>query len=108
MDRQRRRMEHRMSHFVLLMNWTDAGVRSFRDSVDRADGAREALKAKGVDLTDIYWTIGAYDLVCICEAPDDATLSSALLALGAQGNLRTTTLRGFTADEFRGIIQNAG
>ena len=97
-----------MPHYVLLMNWTDQGVRNFKDSVDRAEAARAALKAKGVDLTDIYWTIGAYDLVTICEAPDDTTLSSALLALGAQGNLRTTTLRGFTADEFRVIIQKAG
>jgi uncharacterized protein with GYD domain len=97
-----------MAHYVLLMNWTDQGVRNFKDSVDRAEAARGALKTKGIDLTDIYWTIGAYDLVCVCDAPDDATLSSALLMLGAQGNLRTTTLRGFTADEFRGIIQKAG
>jgi uncharacterized protein with GYD domain len=97
-----------MPHYVLLMNWTDQGVRNFKDSIDRAEAARGALKAKGVDLTDIYWTIGAYDLVCVCDAPDDATLSSALLMLGAQGNLRTTTLRGFTVDEFRGIIQKAG
>lgn len=97
-----------MPHYVLLMNWTDQGVKNFKDSPDRADAARGALKAKGVDLTDIYWTIGAYDIVVVCEAPDDATLSSALLALGSQGYLRTTTLRGFTADEFRAIIQKAG
>jgi uncharacterized protein with GYD domain len=102
------RWSHEMPHYVLLMTWTDQGVKSFKDSPDRADAAQSALKAKGIDLTDIYWTIGAYDLVSICEAPDDATLSSALLALGAQGNLRTTTLRGFTADEFRGIVQKAG
>jgi uncharacterized protein with GYD domain len=101
-------MENEMAHYVLLMNWTDQGVRNFKDSVDRADAARGALKSKGVDLTDIYWTIGAYDLVCVCDAADDATLSAALLALGAQGNLRTTTLRGFTADEFRAVIQKAG
>ena len=97
-----------MPRYILLMNWTDQGVRNFKDSVDRADAARDALKAKGIDLTDIYWTIGPYDLVCVCEAPDDATATAALLALGAQGNLRTTTLRGFTPDEFRSIIQKAG
>jgi uncharacterized protein with GYD domain len=97
-----------MPHYVLLMNWTDQGVARFRESVDRADAARSALKEKGIDLTDMYWTIGAYDLVCICEAPDDETASAALLALGAQGNLRTTTLRGFTPDEFKAVIQKAG
>jgi uncharacterized protein with GYD domain len=97
-----------MAHYVLLMNWTDQGVQRFKDSIDRSDAARSALAAKGITLKDIYWTIGAYDLVCVAEAADDALLSSALLALGAQGNLRTTTMRGFTADEFKGVIQQAG
>jgi uncharacterized protein with GYD domain len=97
-----------MPHYVLLMNWTEQGVKTFKDSVDRSEAARTALAAQGLDLGEIYWTIGPYDLVCISEAPDDASLSAALLALGAQGNLRTTTLRAFTADEFRGVIQQAG
>ena len=97
-----------MPHYVMLMNWTDQGVKTFRDSVERADAARGALKSAGIDLTDIYWTIGPYDIVAVAEAPDDETLAAAGLALGAQGNLRTTTMRGFTADEFRGIVKNAG
>lgn len=97
-----------MPHYILLMNWTDQGIQRFKESVDRADAARTALGAQGIALKDVYWTIGAYDVVSIAEAPDDATLSAALLALGAQGNLRTTTMRAFTGDEFRGVIQSAG
>jgi uncharacterized protein with GYD domain len=96
-----------MPHYVLLMKWTDQGVKAFKESVNRSEAARAALQARGIALKDIYWTIGTYDLVCIAEAPDDATLSAALLELGSQGNLRTTTLRGFTADEFRSVIQQA-
>ncbi len=96
-----------MGHYVMLMTWTDQGVKSFKDSADRADAARTALKAQGVELTDLYWTLGAYDLVGIAEAADEATAASAVLALGAQGNLRTTTLRAFTADEFRSILDKA-
>jgi uncharacterized protein with GYD domain len=97
-----------MPHYVLLMNWTDQGVERFRESVGRADAARAALATKGITLKDIYWTIGSYDLVCVAEAPDDAILSAALLVLGAQGNLRTTTMRAFTADEFADVVQSAG
>jgi uncharacterized protein with GYD domain len=97
-----------MPHFVLLMNWTEQGAKTFKDSVDRAEAARTALAQRCVTLKDIYWTIGPYDLVCVCEAADDATASAALLALGAQGNLRTVTMRGFTADEFKDVIQKAG
>jgi uncharacterized protein with GYD domain len=97
-----------MPHYVLLMNWTEQGVKSFKNSVDRYEGARDALKAQGVTLKDIYWTVGPYDIVSISEAPDDETLSAALLSLGSQGNLRTTTMRGFTPDEMRALIQKAG
>ena len=97
-----------MPHFVTLMNWTDQGVKTFRDTVDRADNARTTLQAQGVTLKDIYWTIGQHDLVCILEAPDPETLAAALLRLGSQGNLRTTTMRGFTTDEMRAVIAKAG
>jgi uncharacterized protein with GYD domain len=97
-----------MPNYVLLMNWTDQGVQRFKESIERADAARTALAARGITLKDIYWTIGGYDLVCIAEAPDDASLSAALLVLGAQGNLRTTTMRAFTGDEFRSVIESAG
>ena len=97
-----------MPLFVTLMNWTEQGVKGFKDTVDRADAARETLKAQGVTIKDIYWTIGPYDLVCVIDAPDPETLTAALLTLGAQGNLRSTTLRGFTADEMRSVIAKAG
>jgi uncharacterized protein with GYD domain len=97
-----------MPHYVTLMNWTDQGVKNFAQSIDRADAARTALAANGVTLKDVYWTIGIYDLVCTVEAPDDATASAALLALGAQGNLRTTAMRAFTAEEFSDVIKRAG
>jgi uncharacterized protein with GYD domain len=93
-----------MPHYVCLMNWTEQGVKNVAQSVERADAARTALAAKGVTLKDVYWTAGAYDLVSVVEAPDDATASAALLALIGQGNLRSTTLRAFTAEEFAGIL----
>lgn len=97
-----------MPTFVTLMNWTDQGIKSFRDSTDRADAARAAWQPLGITLKDIYWTIGSYDLVCIVEAPDPESLTAALLMLGAQGNLRSTTMRAFSADEMRTVIAKVG
>ena len=96
-----------MPHYVTLMNWTEQGVKNVAQSVDRASAARAALATKGVTLKDVYWTVGAYDVVCTVEAPDDATASAALLALVAQGNLRTTTLRAFTAEEFSDVLKRS-
>ena len=96
-----------MPSYITLMNWTDQGVKSFRESIDRADAAEVALSPAGIKFKDLYWTVGAYDLIATFEAPDEETLAAALLALAAQGNLRTTTLRAFTADEMRGVIAKA-
>ena len=96
-----------MPSYIVLMNWTDQGVKSFKDSVDRADAAEVALSPAGIRFKDLYWTVGAYDLVVTFEAPDEETLAAALLTLAAQGNLRTTTLRAFSSDEMRGVIAKA-
>src|SRR5437870_2688099 len=52
-----------MPRYVTLINWTDQGVKNFKDSVDRYEAAQEALSKTGVSFTDIYWTVGPYDLV---------------------------------------------
>jgi uncharacterized protein with GYD domain len=96
-----------MPSYIVLMNWTDQGVKSFKDSVDRADTAEILLTPAGIRFTDLRWTVGAHDLIATIEAPDDETLAAALLTLAAQGNLRTTTLRAFTAEEMRAVIAKA-
>jgi uncharacterized protein with GYD domain len=89
---------------VSLINWTEKGIAAFPDTVDRAEAAK-ALAAKfGGSLETIYWTVGPYDIVAVSEAPDDESATAFALALGSQGNLRTTTMRAFDGDEMRGII----
>jgi uncharacterized protein with GYD domain len=90
------------------MNWTEQGVKGAKDTVKRYEGAVPKLEEAGVTIRDIYWTIGPYDIVTIGEAADDATLSAALLTLAGDGNLRTTTLRGFSAEEMRGVVGKMG
>jgi uncharacterized protein with GYD domain len=77
---------------------------TFRATVDRANAATELGTRMGGTVTAIYWTVGAYDLVTIGEFPDDETGSAFLLALGSQGNLRTTTTRAFDRDQMSGIL----
>jgi uncharacterized protein with GYD domain len=60
----------------------------------------------GVKLETTVWTMGRYDIVAFIEAPDDETLSAALLRLAGTGNLRTETMRAFTAEEMGRIVQN--
>jgi uncharacterized protein with GYD domain len=93
-----------MPTYIALLDWTDQGVRNFKDSVDRYESARGQVERLGVRFTDIHWTLGDHDLVATIDAPDDVTLAAALLAVAGQGNIRTKTLRAFSGDEMRSII----
>jgi uncharacterized protein with GYD domain len=96
-----------MPRYVVLIDWTDQGVRGFKDSVDRYESSKSQLEALGATFTDIYWTLGGHDIVAVVDAPDDETLAAGLLATAGGGNIRSTTLRAFTADEMRGVINKA-
>lgn len=94
-----------MPTYVTLINWTDQGVRSAKDTVQRYESAQSAGMKMGVKFTSFHWTMGAFDAVGIVEAPDDATVSRFLLATGALGSVRTTTMRAYAKDEMTQILK---
>jgi uncharacterized protein with GYD domain len=96
-----------MPTYVTLINWTEQGAASFRETVDRYEAAEQQFEKLGVKLVDVYWTIGEYDIVTVVEAPDDESASAALLLLGSAGNVRTKAMRAFSRDEMRGVIEKA-
>ena len=93
-----------MPTYVALMDWTEQGVKTFRDSVDRYEAAKTRFEEMGVRLTQVYWTVGEHDLVAVVEADDGETMAAAMLMLASQGNLRTKTMRALSADEMRAVI----
>lgn len=97
-----------MASYIALINWTDKGVAASGESTRRAEAAGGVATKFGGSLTQIWWTVGPYDLVAHMEFPDDESMTAYLLALGAQGNIRTTTMRAFDAAEMDRIIARAG
>lgn len=97
-----------MAIFVSLVNWTDQGIAGFKDTSKRVDAVEQTLAKHGGRIRDMYWTIGPYDVVAVIEAPDDESATAALLEIGARGNVRTTTLRGFDRAEMEAIISKTG
>jgi len=96
-----------MARYVVLINWTEKGVASFQETVDRYESSQDQFQEFGVSFEDVYWTLGEHDIVSVVEASDDESLAAALLRLGSQGNVRTQTMRAFTRDEMRGVIDKA-
>ena len=93
-----------MPRYVGLINWTDEGIKSFKETVDRATQTEQIAEKIGARVTDIYCAVGEHDVVAILEAPDDETATAFLLSIGARGNIRTKTLRAFNREEMQSII----
>ena len=93
-----------MATYVMLMSFTEQGVKSAKDSAKRADAFKQEAKNHGATVKDIFWTLGQYDAVTIVEAPDDVTMTALSLNLGTRGNVRTQTLRAFSEAEMKTII----
>jgi uncharacterized protein with GYD domain len=93
-----------MATYIVLLNFTDQGIRNVKDTTKRAEAFREMAKKLGVTVKDIYWTLGQYDVIASLEAPDAATVTALNLSVGALGNVRTQTLPAFSADEMGGIL----
>lgn len=93
-----------MATFISLVNFTQQGVRDFKDSPDRAGKFNSMAQKAGVTVKEVYWTMGAHDAVLILDAPDDEAATAAMLGLASLGNVRTQTLRGFSSSEMKEII----
>jgi uncharacterized protein with GYD domain len=94
--------------YIMLVNWTEQGVRNVRDSPKRLDAARKSLADMGGSFREFYLTMGEYDMVAVCEAPDDAVAARFALQLGMGGNVRTRTLKAFPEAAYREIINSLG
>jgi uncharacterized protein with GYD domain len=97
-----------MPTYILLGHYTDQGIQKVKDTLKRVDAVRVLAKKVGATVKEVYWTLGQYDTVAIIEAPDEAAMTSLGLSIGALGNVRTQTLRAFTAAEIGPILTKVG
>jgi uncharacterized protein with GYD domain len=93
-----------MATFITLINLTEQGVRDLKASPDRAEKFKAAAQKAGVTVKEIYWTMGRYDVVMTLEAADDKTAAATLVGLVSLGNVKTQTMRAFSATEMKEII----
>jgi uncharacterized protein with GYD domain len=93
-----------MATYVSLLKFTEQGIRNVKDTIKRAAAATAEAEKMGVKVTHSFWTMGAYDVVLLLEAPNEQTVSAFSLTLGALGNVKSQTMRAFNREEMEGIL----
>ena len=94
-----------MPNYIVLVNWTDQGIRNVKDTIKRAKSFEGAIEKAGGKSLGFYYTIGRYDMVAMVEAPTDEAMASILFSLGSLGNVRTETLKAFSMAEAANVIE---
>jgi len=97
-----------MTTYVMLANWTEAGMKNVKDSPRRLDAARRVLKDMGGEIKAFYLTMGDIDIVAVYEASDDAVAARFTLELAQLGAVRTKTLKAFPEAAYREIVNSLG
>jgi uncharacterized protein with GYD domain len=90
-----------MATFVVLAGFTDQGIRNVKETISRSEAFKEMARKSGITVKDLYWTLGQYDVIAVCEAPDDEAFS---LSVSSRGNIRSQTLRAFSLDEMKMLL----
>lgn len=93
-----------MARYVSLLQFTDQGIRSIKDTIKRSEVATAEAEKMGVKISEALWTMGAYDVVILMDAPDDETASALSIKLGSLGNVKSQTMRAFDRKEMESIL----
>lgn len=94
---------------IALMKWTDQGVHTYRETVDRFEQTTKLAAQFGVEITQIFWTPGGpYDIVSVAKAPEGKGIAAFVLTLESMGNLRLTWTEAYGPDEMREVIATGG
>jgi uncharacterized protein with GYD domain len=94
-----------MPSYIVLMKLTEQGAKDIKQAPARVEAGIKGMEAMGGKVTGFYVVMGDYDYVAVGEAPNDETAATFALALGSLGNVKTTTLRAFTKDEFAALVK---
>ena len=92
-----------MATYLMLVLLTGQGV---KNSPGRIDTARDVLREMGAELKQVFLLMGHYDMVLVVEAPNYETMAKAALTMDSLGSMRTETMRAFSEDEYRKIIDD--
>jgi len=97
-----------MPTYVSLFNWTEQGIKNYKDTASRAEDFTKLVENSGGRVRELLYTVGENDIVTVVDFPDDETGTAVLLQLGALGNVRTHTMRAFDIDGMASIISRTG
>ena len=89
---------------ILLMKLTDQGVKDIKNAPQRIEQAIATFEKMGGKMIGFYAVTGEYDYIAIVEMPSDEVGMTFVAGLTALGNVKVSTCRAYSKEEFATII----
>ncbi len=96
-----------MPVYVTLYKFTEQGVRNIKDSPKRVEKIKEEFKKAGANIKEFYALMGQYDTMIIAEAPNEEIITKLNLMVDAAGNVTSQTMRAFSENDWKKMVQEA-
>jgi uncharacterized protein with GYD domain len=93
-----------MARYVSLVQFIDQGIRNIKDTIKRSEAAMAEAEKMGMKIVEAFWTMGAYDVVVLLNAPNDETMTAFALKVSSLGSVKTHTMRAFPREEMEKIL----
>ncbi len=94
-----------MAHYLMFFRFTQQGVGKIKESPQRVEAAKDLARQLGGEVKAFYGLMGEYDTVFILDAPSDEVATRIAMAISSFGNVRTTTMRAFSEEEFCELVR---
>lgn len=93
-----------MATYLMTFCYTPQGAREMRNSPDRVEAAKKTIRELGGEVKMFLAVLGAdFDTLFVVDAPDDKAIARMAMAIASLGNVRSTTHRAFSEQEFREV-----
>jgi uncharacterized protein with GYD domain len=97
-----------MPTYVMLTTLGPDGWATVREHPERIQEVTTEVEAMGLQVVAQYGLLGQWDFLNIIEAPDEAAMANAAIALSARGTMRTMTLQAVTVDDLVARLSASG
>jgi uncharacterized protein with GYD domain len=94
-----------MAHYLILFRFTQQGVTKIKETPKRVEAVKDLARQLGGEVQMFLALLGEYDTAIVLQAPSDEAAARISLAICSLGNVRATTMRAFTEEEFAGLVR---
>jgi len=96
-----------VGHYVMLSSLSESGRKVLRERPGWIRKVNRELERKGAKVRAQYAVLGPYDFVTVLEAPDNETVSSISIEMGARGSVSIMTMPAIPLDAFIGRLEQS-